>query len=284
MNWLAGVARARTVLQDHRMLIWTAPGAVGWPAAMIVWGPGFRSTPHRHHCVQLLMTLGGSLRVRGGPGQRWRRCEAALVRPDALHEAEALGGTVLLGFVDAESELGAGLSARIAGDLAAVDARTVARWRQALGSLREDSVERWARDYLLSAHKSVPLDPRVQAVVTQVRRRLATGEDLSLKALASIAGLSPSRFMHLFSESLGVPLRPYILWLRLQRGACELIGGASVSAAAHRAGFADAAHLTRTFRRMLGATPSEIALRNRRSRGLSVEGGASSFTAAAAGD
>ena len=282
MNWL-GVARDRTVLQHHRMLIWTAPGAVVWPAAMVVWGPGFRSTPHRHHCVQLVMTLGGSLRVRGGPG-RWRRCEAVLVRPDALHEVDALGGTVLLGFVDAESELGAGLCARIAGDVAAVDARTVARWRQALGSLREDSVERWASDYLLRARKSVSVDPRVEAVLTHVRRRLATGETLSLASLASIAGLSRSRFMHLFTESLGVPLRPYILWLRLQRGACELIGGASVSAAAHRAGFADAAHLTRTFRRMLGVTPSEIALRNRQSRGLSVEGGASSISAAAAGD
>ena len=266
------------------MLIWTAPGAVVWPAALFVWGPGFRSTPHRHHCVQLLMTLGASLRVRGGPGLRWRQCEAVLVRPDALHEVDALGSTVLLGFVDAESELGAGLCARVAGDLGAVNARTVARWRQALGSLREDSVERWASDYLLSARKMVPLDPRVQAVVTHIRRRLASDDDLSLDALASIAGLSPSRFMHLFTESLGVPLRPYILWLRLQRGACELMRGASVSAAAHRAGFADAAHLTRTFRRMLGVTPSEIALRSRRARGLSVEGGASSFPAAAAGD
>jgi len=282
MNWL-DVARARSVLQHHNMLIRTFPGAVVWPAALIVWGPGFKSAPHRHHCVQLLMTLGGSLRVRAGPGHRWRRREAVLVRPDALHEVEALGGTVLLGFVDAESELGAGLCARIAGDFAAVDARTVARWRQALGSLRDDTVERWARDYLLSARKTIRLDSRVQAVVTHVRRRLVTGENLSLDALASIAGLSRSRFMHLFTESLGVPLRPYILWLRLQRGACELMGGASVSAAAHRAGFADGAHLTRTFRRMLGVTPSEIALRNRRSRGLSVEGGASSFVAAAAG-
>src|SRR5215204_4674485 len=143
MNWL-GVARRCRANQHPGMLIWTAPGAVLWPAAMIVWGPGFRSTPHRHHCVQLIMTLGGSLRVRGGLRKRWRRCGAVLVRPDAFHEVEALGGTVLIALVDAESELGAGLCARIAGDFAGVDERTVARWRQALGSLHEDSVERWA--------------------------------------------------------------------------------------------------------------------------------------------
>jgi AraC-like DNA-binding protein len=48
------------------------------------------------------------------------------------------------------------------------------------------------------------------------------------------------------------------------------MNGASVTSAAHRAGFADAAHLTRTFRRMLGATP-DLALLKRLSLGFSLE-------------
>ena len=79
--------------------------------------------------------------------------------------------------------------------------------------------------------------------------------------------------MHVFTESVGVPVRPYILWLRLQRAACDLINGASVTSAAHEAGFSDAAHLTRTYRRMLGTTPSDLALRKRVSQGLSVDAG-----------
>jgi len=47
--------------------------------------------------------------------------------------------------------------------------------------------------------------------------------------------------------------------------------GATVTSAAHRAGFSDSAHLTRTFRRMLGATPSTLALLNRLSLGFSLE-------------
>ena len=57
-------------------------------------------------------------------------------------------------------------------------------------------------------------------------------DDLSLKTLAGIAGLSPSRFMHAFTESVGVPVRPYILWLRLQRAACDLKMKPSVARAA----------------------------------------------------
>src|SRR5262249_14532606 len=101
--------------------------------------------------------------------------------------------------------------------------------------------------------------------------RLGVSDDFSLKTLARISGLSQSRFMHVFTESVRVPLRRYILWLRLQRASCELMDGVSVTTAAHSAGFSDAAHLTRTFRRMLGTTPSDLALRKRISRGVSTQ-------------
>ncbi len=253
------------------MLLRPAPGALVWPAAMLVWGPGFSSSAHAHHSVQLIMTMRGSLRVRGYRG-RWRRCGAVLVRSDVLHEIVAEGETVLIAFVDAESELGAALRDRITRDLVCVPPREVARWRAALGTtLTKESVGRWVGRYLLRRRRPVTLDPRVASVVAFVRQHLETPDDLSLVALAARAGVSRSRFMHLFTQSLGVPLRPYILWLRLQRAACELMRGTSVTEAAHHAGFADAAHLTRTFRRMLGATPSEMALRKRSSHGLSVE-------------
>ena len=93
-----------------------------------------------------------------------------------------------------------------------------------------------------------------------LRENVGAGEeDLSLESLAERAGLSPSRFMHVFTESLGVPLRPYLLWLRLQHAAGRLLAGESATEAAHAAGFSDAAHLSRTFRRILGTTPREIA-------------------------
>ena len=38
------------------MLIHSAPGTLVWPAAMIVWGPGFRSPAHSHHSRQNIGT------------------------------------------------------------------------------------------------------------------------------------------------------------------------------------------------------------------------------------
>ncbi|PWT86854.1 MAG: AraC family transcriptional regulator [Acidobacteria bacterium] len=254
------------------MLVHPTPGALVWPAAMVVWGPGFATAGHRHHCVQLVMAMRGALLIRGRSGDPWMKCGAALVRPDAVHEVVARDTTVLIGFIDSESELGAALSERIDGGISCISESQVARWRVALGrTLTEARVERWVRTELLHHRRPVRIHPGVSLVLKHLREELGTSDDFSLKTLAGISGLSQSRFMHIFTESMGTPLRPYILWLRLQRACCELMGGATATAAAHNAGFSDAAHLTRTFRRMLGMTPTDLALRKRTSRGIALD-------------
>lgn len=253
------------------MLMRPPPGALVWPAAMIVWGPGFRSAAHRHHCVQLVMAMEGALLVRGNPRGEWMKCGAFLVRPDAVHEVDARDTTVLIGFVDAESELGAALCDRIHEDILRIRASQVSRWRAALGTAPSEArVERWVRNHLLRRRRAVKIHPGVSRVLEYLRESFAVADDVSLDRLAAISGLSRSRFMHVFTESVGVPVRPYILWLRVQQAACELMSGASVTMAAQNAGFSDAAHLTRTFRRMLGTTPSDLALRGKVSRGVSM--------------
>jgi AraC-like DNA-binding protein len=93
-------------------------------------------------------------------------------------------------------------------------------------------------------------------------REAPAGADTSLAALAAVARLSPGRFMHAFTESVGIPLRPYLRWLMLERAGAALASGAPLGDAAYAAGFADAAHMSRTFRRMFGVSPSEVRRRS----------------------
>src|SRR5262245_14718815 len=254
------------------MRVQARKGLAPWPHVMIVWGPGFKTQVHRHYCVQLLMSLHGPLLVRSARAQPWRKSGAFWVRPDAAHEVDARGGTVLIGFINAQSDVGAALSEHIDGEIACVPAPELARWRAELGPApNEARVERWLIKYLMAGRRHAAIHPAVRRVLSYLHEPQSMPDDLSLKTLAGIAALSPSRFMHAFKESVGVPVRPYILWLRLQRAACDLRDGAKVTSAAHRAGFSDAAHLTRTFRRMLGATPSDLALLKRASLGFSFD-------------
>src|SRR5262245_9371705 len=95
--YLCGLARGKIPV----MFIHTKPAASAWPAAMIVWGPGYRTAAHRHHSIQLVMATKGEFRIRGGRKDRWLTCGAALVRPDAVHEIDARNTPVLIAFVDA---------------------------------------------------------------------------------------------------------------------------------------------------------------------------------------
>src|SRR5262249_6199075 len=178
----------------------------------------------------------------------------------------------MIGFVDSESELGAALRERIEGGISRISETQVVHWRAALGKTpTEARIKRWVRTELLRRRRPVKIHPGVSLVLKHLRKKLSLSDDFSLKALASISGLSQSRFMHVFTESTGVPLRPCVLWLRLQRACCDLMAGANVTAAAHSAGFSDSAHLTRAFRRMLGMTPTDLALRKRKSPGVRLD-------------
>ena len=77
--------------------------------------------------------------------------------------------------------------------------------------------------------------------------------------LAARVGLSASRFTHLFTEQVGIPLRRYVLWSRLRVAITLVQGGDDLTGAAHGAGFADSAHLTRTTREMFGLPPSVLS-------------------------
>src|SRR5690606_10289226 len=99
--------------------------------------------------------------------------------------------------------------------------------------------------------------PRVRKLLRALRE-LPPDADLSLEAFARDVGLSPSRLMHVFTESLGIPLRPYLAWVRLQRAAAAIVSGVPLAQAALAAGFADSAHMSRAFRSMLGLPPSAL--------------------------
>jgi AraC-like DNA-binding protein len=100
------------------------------------------------------------------------------------------------------------------------------------------------------------LDPRVTTVLNAIRER----DDLhiSLESAAEKAFLSPSRFAHLFKEQVGLPFSRYMLWRKLTRAMVAIASERTISAAAHAADFADAAHLTRTFYQMVGMAPSVL--------------------------
>lgn len=103
------------------------------------------------------------------------------------------------------------------------------------------------------------LSPRQrQRVLDYVEPHL--DEDLSLGALASLAGSSASHFKTLFKRSMGVPVHEYVGQRRVERARALLLrGGLPASQVALEAGFSHQSHMARCMRRVLGVSLSALA-------------------------
>lgn len=235
-----------------------------FPATVAVWGPGAVSSLHAHHAIHLVFARTGTLQVAAA-GAPARQAAAVYVPSDLPHSIDATGAEVIIVFVEPESERGAGLTRSLGRDLQTWEQDQFQALLQGLsrGRLAQPDIEAWLRA-LFERLGVEPRRPVLHPGVTKVLAHLRDGAmDTSHEALAQVAGLSPSRLSHAFKESVGLPLRTYLLWQRLLQAASALQGAPSLAAAAHATGFSDAAHMTRTFRRMFGATPSEMLDRSR---------------------
>lgn len=101
------------------------------------------------------------------------------------------------------------------------------------------------------------IDDRIQQVINWIQQNLS--KPISAHKLAGSIYLSEDRFLHLFKEQLGLPLRQYILYQRIMTAMMEYLRGNNLTEAAYLAGFSDSAHFTRTFIAMNGFKPSQFA-------------------------
>ena len=238
---------------------------IGWGARVLYLGPAMGLTPHRNATAVLAVALGHSLEVAGDaadPDSEYRSARSVLIPPNTLHHLRVAGGQMAFLYVDPLSrdldalrERMGDITPRAAFDLidesAVIEVLTdLAEGRLAAGDVRQ------TLGVLLRIGTSADPDVRIAAAL----RRMRSGPDgdHSLTELAAGAGLSESRFLHLFKAETGVPLRRYRLWNRMGAAVRAFHAGMSLTEAAHAAGFASSAHFSTAFRDMFGMMPSEL--------------------------
>ncbi|HKS56534.1 MAG TPA: AraC family transcriptional regulator [Steroidobacteraceae bacterium] len=233
-----------------------------WPHRLLLLGPAFETGLHRHHAAQFCFGVDGPLRLRTAASAPWSAHRAFFVPPDRSHEFVATATSTAVIYVAAESTELATLQATIGWreDITPFpcNPRVLAQVRHLTavgGSAHEAQTLCLA---LLGLQESqgdqAAFDPRITRCLSTIRTHL--DRPLRLRELAKTLGVSQSWLAHRFSEAIGVPIRRYILWQRLWRAMEAALRGGTLTQAAHRAGFSDSAHLSRTFRQTFGVTPS----------------------------
>lgn len=214
------------------------------------------NAPHRHHAVQVL--LSAEPQPLWTAASSWQNVQGAVIGPELLHQLGSNGQSVRLLYVEPHFDAGHRLMAGLNGSLRLLTLPEGEAARRALGN-SDAPIE--ALIEALSPCTAPPQDGQkhdreIEAWIAALPPTLPEG--LTAAVCARKLGLSSSRFLHRFRAHTGLPLRPYLRWRRLLVALRTVMAGASLTEAAHAAGFADSAHFTRTFRRHFGLAPSAI--------------------------
>lgn len=222
---------------------------------------------HCHHAVQVTIALTGRIDF-DGEGLR-ASGKAVAIAPNSWHAFQGTGLVAHL-FVAPDGQAGRQLARRLFpnGPIAPIPARQLGDIPARLKATFEDpghshdDLRALGRSLIVRlAGKGVrahPADPRIAKLIAWLAPRLAGA--IRLREAAAFIGLSSGRARHLFVQQTGIPFRRYLLWLRLMHAVEIYAGGAALTVAARGAGFADPAHLSRTFRRMFGIPAASLRL------------------------
>jgi len=235
-----------------------------WPGRGLYIGHAADTELHAHHALQICFGIDGEVEIDRADDRvievvrgRW-----IVIEPDRPHRLRAAAGRVALLYLDPESAESRAIATNVV-PVASLDPTSLLPTGDDAAAL--DTLDAGAASVICdrvaaalagSTRPPRAVDARIDRAIAAMRSRLDAAPRLG--ELAAAAGLSISRFGHLFREIAGIPVRRYQLWLRLIAALSELSTGCSLTEAAHAAGFADSAHMARTFRRMFGIAPSAL--------------------------
>lgn len=237
-----------------------------WHNRALIFGVPTDTAPHSHYALQLSVGLDKEFGLRCGNNQSPEVMRAALIGANVPHSFDHSSGLLVNLYLDAESRAAREIVNRFSlKNYLKIEPQDIEAFLPDLQNGLEQSLS-CEKAFALTENllqvlfqiKKVqsPIDSRIERALEILKN--APDNLISADAVAAEVFLSPSRFAHLFRAEVGLPVRRYLLWRRL-RNAVRLLGeNESLTTVAHAAGFADSAHLTRTFRQMFGLAPSEI--------------------------
>ncbi len=237
-----------------------------WPGRGLVLSGAILATPHRHAALQLTLGLDGpfKFKLKGGA---WTPSVELILNGEAEHELDGQGHGQANFYVEPDSPLGRTLQAKYLsgkdfGQLPEAPLAPLRRKLLALAKKPAPAAQAYGL-YRQAAEILAGVEAVHAALDERVSKALAVFDSLEEKKisaaeLAKRVFLSESRLSHLFQEQLGLPIRRYLLWLKVLDACGRVNSDANITVAAHAAGFTDAAHFTHTARQLLGISPGML--------------------------
>jgi AraC-like DNA-binding protein len=201
-----------------------------------------RLAAHPNPALAVLVGRTGPVTVEDEGGQVTG--DALIVRPGITHHVSfAARGADVIYLNGLDFPFGSALAVEATGALAQLAPRAIGGEADAIAELR-------ARLSFGSAPLPANMAAIVRAIEAEPMMRMSQDE------LARRLRMERTQALRRFKAATGMTFRAFKLWSGLQHAARQIEAGVLVRTAAMDAGFADTAHLSRSFRALFGLSPS----------------------------
>ncbi|MGG7565595.1 helix-turn-helix transcriptional regulator [Rhodovulum sp. DZ06] len=227
---------------------------------------GARMKPRKLGGAGIYVAPSGRFRLRFGDGP-WQERASAFIPPWTAHEVASDGARIISLLIEPESVAPDAL-ARLARDFGeAPDQAAIARLRAApaaaAGRMETEDLDRLTLGRALAPRA---LDKRIAAALALIDEQ-GLEAPIAADDCAAAAGLSTSRFLHLFKDETGTAFRNHRAWRRARSFLHLANSEDSLTDAAFSLGYPDSSHFSRSIRKTFGLKPRSIRIG---SKGLAV--------------
>jgi len=229
-------------------------------------GKAIDTSAHDHHAIQLALSFDHPFFIKTPEGA-FKKVMTAIIDSDQAHECRTNDNHFLLLNIDPMTTIGRALKkiylTRHA--VAELPAEQTTRFLKAIeqnlrtqpfdSHLIHDLTRQFVYD-LCALEAAADMDEKIRKVMQLLEEK--KDDTLKVEDLAAEVSLSPGHLTHLFKKQVGIPIKKYILWTRILLALQKVFETEDLREAALYAGFSDAPHFNRTFRKMFGLYPSAI--------------------------
>jgi AraC-like DNA-binding protein len=224
-----------------------------WPGQALYAGPSLNLAPHSGSVWCLAGGIDGPLSVATADGAS-RTAHSVLIPPRLKHQLTCHGSGLVSCYLEPTSERADAGRHKFDDWQDQVGVRHVDEERLQFTPSDDESASHWLDLAAPAAPRTI--DSRIAAAARRIRDDPEA--TVSSRKLAADAGLSESRFLHLFRDELGTSLRRYRLWVRLMHAGAAIAAGDNLTEAAMKSGFASPSHLADRFKSTFGLSASRL--------------------------
>ena len=251
-----GQPEARPVTAAQNRLMWITPGRVLYAGLL------GRPSVRRIGGISVYVAQDAPIRVSVDDGD-WEEGDLLVVPPYSPHRVTCEARAITDLIVEPETVERSGLPLFMrdrrgtahAPDFVRRVQRVVAELQRGVAVLPHEDA---AFDDLLfgDALPQAALDPRIAKVLADMAVNPAAAT--SAEDYAAAGHLSFSRFLHLFKDEVGAPLRSFRTWKRARSLLHYVTENANLADIAQHTGYPDSSHFSHSIRLVFGLTPKDL--------------------------